>query len=287
MKLEQYIRMKKKEDDINEYDLSKRSENIRICVNYIFEYFNNYLESTTESERTLLEEQKQDKYRKLVSKYSLEIQDWLVDLYSRSGKYVHRHLYNLMDEPFFLLFSTDEEFHDLSRAIYPKVINKVDELEGEEEMIYRFIRDEYRIRSEFTPEHQSFHITDDIDEWISNTFKEYGVNILTFCDEWGTYFACEPSLWEASRKRRNHKYDSMLEYREYTLDHYMFWDYDYKSAGERFGLKYLFSKMPEKEFTKGKMQEFDAVLLYWWTHIWYSDDITWEKYCAQMGEQNN
>ena len=80
MTLEQYILMRKKEDSINEYDLSKRSENIRICVNYIFEYFDNYLENSPDSEKTFLEEQKQDKYRQLVSKYSPDVQDWLVEL---------------------------------------------------------------------------------------------------------------------------------------------------------------------------------------------------------------
>ncbi len=43
MTLEQYILMRKKEDGLNEYDLTKRSENIRTRVNYVFEYFDNYL----------------------------------------------------------------------------------------------------------------------------------------------------------------------------------------------------------------------------------------------------
>ena len=79
----------------------------------------------------------------------------------------------------------------------------------------------------------------------------------------------------------------MLEYGYYSLDHYMFWEYDYKSAGERFGLKSLFNQMPEKDFTKGKKQEFDAVLLYWWTQILDRDNVTWDEYRAQLEEQNN
>ena len=46
MKLEEYILKRKTEDGINEFDRDKRAENTRICVNYIFEYFNNYLETT-------------------------------------------------------------------------------------------------------------------------------------------------------------------------------------------------------------------------------------------------
>lgn len=42
LSLEGYISKRKIEDKINEYDIDSRNENIWICVNYIFEYFNQY-----------------------------------------------------------------------------------------------------------------------------------------------------------------------------------------------------------------------------------------------------
>lgn len=62
MTLEEYIIKRKREDGINEYDLDKRLENTRICVNYVFEYFNNYLETKPADEKTVLHEQKIEKY---------------------------------------------------------------------------------------------------------------------------------------------------------------------------------------------------------------------------------
>ncbi|MBQ6361840.1 MAG: hypothetical protein IJH81_03190 [Lachnospiraceae bacterium] len=286
MTIEQYILMRKKEDGLNEYDLSKRSENIRICVNYIFEYFDNYLENSPDSEKTFLEEQKQDKYRQLVSEYSPDVQDWLVELNSRTGKHVHLHLKRLIDDTYFLLFNTDSEFRSLSYAIYPKAIKKVKALEGEGEMIYKFIRDKHRIRSEFTLEDQSIHITDNIDQWISNTFKKYGVNIFAFCSAWCSYFSFTPALWEKQRKKRNHEYDSLLEDKRYDLSSYMFWDYDYKADGERFGLNTLYRNMPKKDFTRGKKQYFDAVMMYWWTHFCDNDEKAWEEYRVQLEEKS-
>ncbi len=282
MTLEQYILMRKKEDSLNEYDLSKRSENIRTCINYIFEYFDNYLENSPDSEKTFLEEQKQDKYRQLVSMYSPDIQDWLVELNSRSGKHVHRYLHNLIEDRYFLLFNSDTEFRSLSYAIYPKAIKKVKELEGEGEMIYIFLRDEHRIQSEFTLEHQGIHITEKIDKWISNTFKKYGVNIIAFCESWCTYFSETPNLWEKSRKTRDHSCDSLLNNKKYDLNSYMFWDYNYKIDGERFGLNTLYRNMPKKDFTKGKKQAFDAVMMYWYSHFWDTDEIAWEEYLNQL-----
>ena len=41
MTIENYILKRKLEDGLNEFDLEKRQENLRICVNYVFEFFNN------------------------------------------------------------------------------------------------------------------------------------------------------------------------------------------------------------------------------------------------------
>ena len=51
MKLEEYIVKRKTEDGINEYDFEHRIQNTQICVNYIFEYFNNYLETRPADEK--------------------------------------------------------------------------------------------------------------------------------------------------------------------------------------------------------------------------------------------
>lgn len=285
MTLEQYILMRKKEDSLNEYDLSKRSENIRICVNYVFEYFDNYLENSPDSEKTFLEEKKQDKFRQLVSAYSPEIQDWLVDLNSRTGKHVHIQLRNMIEDTYYLLFSTDAEFRSLSYAIYPKAIKKVKELDGEGEMIYQFIRDEFRRRNEFVLVQQNMHITDSIDKWMSSTYKKYGVNIYAFCDDWCRYFSSTTELWEKSRKIRDHEFDSLLDAKGFTLSNEAFWKYDYLADGDRFGLNTLYRNMPKKDFTKGKKQAFDAVMMYWWTHEYTIDEKVWEAYQTQLEEK--
>ena len=40
MRIEEFILKRKTEDGINEYDREKRAENTRICVDYVYEYFN-------------------------------------------------------------------------------------------------------------------------------------------------------------------------------------------------------------------------------------------------------
>lgn len=37
--IEEYIARTKKEDKLNEFDLDARTQNMKICVDYVFEYF--------------------------------------------------------------------------------------------------------------------------------------------------------------------------------------------------------------------------------------------------------
>lgn len=124
MTLDEYIIKRKREDGINEFDIEKRMENTRICVNYIFEYFNNYLDTRPADEKTVLHEQKVDKYRKILSQYIQDVQDWLVSLYSSHGKCVHKHLMNLIVDDYFLLYDSEAEFRALSYEVYPLAIKK-------------------------------------------------------------------------------------------------------------------------------------------------------------------
>jgi len=44
----------KKEDKLNEFDIDARAQNLKNCVDYVFEYFNNYLNITEAEEQTVL-----------------------------------------------------------------------------------------------------------------------------------------------------------------------------------------------------------------------------------------
>jgi hypothetical protein len=64
LSLEEYINKRKKEDKINEFDIDSKMDNMRICVNYVFEYFNHYLDDSKMDEKTALNNEKLEKYKK-------------------------------------------------------------------------------------------------------------------------------------------------------------------------------------------------------------------------------
>ena len=59
---------------------------LRILVNYVLEYFDNYLNITEAEEKTVLQNEKLEKYRKQLQEYESEVRDWLVKIYAKYGK---------------------------------------------------------------------------------------------------------------------------------------------------------------------------------------------------------
>lgn len=167
MKLEEYVEKRKKADGINEFDKNKKDENLKICVNYIFEYFNNYLNITELEEITIAKEEKLDKYRKQLKEYDLEIKEWLVKIYAEYGNFLDKSIGRRIrnEQIYFYLLSDDSEFRSLSYECYAEYIKKFPYLKGQEEMLYKFLKEYHRVES-----NQSLWknpiINEEIDKWV-------------------------------------------------------------------------------------------------------------------------
>ena len=92
--IEDYIAKRKKEDKLNEYDIDSKLDNMPICVNYVFEYFNQYLDDFRMDEKTALNVERLGKYRNQLNKYESEIQEWLVNIYDDHDKQINRSIIN-------------------------------------------------------------------------------------------------------------------------------------------------------------------------------------------------
>ena len=62
----------------------------------------------------------------------------------------------------------------------------------------------------------------------------------------------------------------------------MFYDYDFRQKNNLFGLDMLYRNMPKKVFVKGKKQEFEAVLMYYYCHEWDRQEEYWEEYSGML-----
>ena len=283
MRLEEYILKRKTEDGINEFDRDKRMENTRICVNYVFEYFNNYLETSAGEEKTVLHDEKIEKFANILRYYSEDIQEWLIDMYSSYGKYLQRTIPTYIKDPFFLLYDSEAEFRALSYEVYPKVIKRYKFLEGQSEMIYRFLKDEHHVCSLLPEDDGLPHITDSIDEWIKKTYLKYGVNVYSFCASYFNEFIQNPEKWPKGHKKRSTYYEDFSNSEsKIKTPTYLLYDYDFKQKNNLFGLDMLYRNIPKKPFIRGKKQELEAVLMYYCCHEWDNQRQYWEEYSQKL-----
>jgi hypothetical protein len=65
-------------------------KNIRTCIDYVFEYFDQYLPLQGVEKRTVAENEKLQKYEKTLSDYSQDIREWLLSVYDTHNRQINR-----------------------------------------------------------------------------------------------------------------------------------------------------------------------------------------------------
>ena len=282
LSVEEYIHKRKTEDGVNEKDKDKRMDNMQLCMNYLFEYFNQYMDSMPEDPKMVQHIQKIEKYRDRLSNYSPEIKEWLIDLYSEYGKYVNVTIRNMIEDDLFLLYDSDAEYRALSYGIYAKAIKKLPFLSGQSENLFNLLKDIHTDDSIMTPFHEERILPGDVNEWVNKTYYKHGVNLFAFCYEYMNWFWQSPEVWPKNRKSKDQRRTI------YTPKDFMYWHYDCRYADNRFNINELYRRLPRKPFLKGKKKKLEAVMMYSWLfEISAGDNNYWGEYCEEYEREQD
>lgn len=100
--IEEYILKRKKEDNLNEFDLDKSVENVKSCMDYIFEYYNNYLDTEEIDDNMVLNNTTLNKYRQELLEYDDDIIEWLVEVYDKHRSRLNRIIGNILYDNIFI-----------------------------------------------------------------------------------------------------------------------------------------------------------------------------------------
>lgn len=271
LRIEEYLAKRKKEDNLNEFDLDKRVENIKSCMDYIFEYYNNYLDIDEIDKEMVLNNIGLNKYRQELIEYDDDVAEWLVDIYDKHRSRLNRVIGNILnDNVLFLVMNTDAEFRSISYEIYPKLIKKYPYLKEESEMIYMFIKDYHRIKSDV--KERMPVINDKIKLWIDYTKENYGVDMEAFVFNYLNKFFDNMSMWPRSHRKKVIDEHGKTEY-----------EYDYRKKNNLFGLDLLHTKISKKPFIRGKKQYIELLMMYsWLTDFVGDEDGYWDEYVGMV-----
>ncbi|ACD24299.1 hypothetical protein FDE76_17350 [Clostridium botulinum] len=268
--IEEYISKRKHEDNLNEFDKKKRIENIKSCIDYIFEYYNNYIEINNIDDGTVLNNEKIEKYRKYVSNYNEEVQEWLISIFNKHENNMNIIIRHVLEKnELFLLYNTDAEFRNESYECYSKLVKKYPYLKSDTEKLFQFIKDYHRLES--NEEIEIPYFSDKITKWIRDTKETYGVNVIVFVYGYMNKFLNEEDKWPRTYKKKikNNSYSDEWHY-----------EYDYKKKRNLFNIDLLYPKISNKPFIKGKKQYLEILMMHYW--IGDEDKEYFEEYLNKV-----
>jgi len=262
LKLEEYIEKRKTEDGINEFDSSQKMNHIRTCINYIFEYFDQYLPLQGIEKRTVYQNEKLQKYEKALRDYSPDVREWLLNIYDTYEKQANRIIasYLSRDEEFFLMYE-EAEFRALSYDCYASLIKKNPFLKNQTELLYKFIR-EYHI---WEANKYAFSIPEvissDITRWLKSTLEKYNVNIAMAIEQHVSgFYNSEIVSSDGGYKQVSTKYN-------------------YKKKTNLFDINTYYSRFSQKPFIRGKKKQLEILMMYIWLNSIIGDeDGYWNEY---------
>ena len=137
-------------------------------------------------------------------------------------------------------------------------------------MLFEFIKEYHNIQGQRSYLANLPFFTEGMNNWIDSTWAKHKVNVVAFAEDWVDRFYDAEDTWPASHRRK-------------TQDSWHKYDYDHKQKSNLFNLDSLYRKIPKKSFTRGRKQEFEVLMMYYWLHSIIGDDEGyWQEYLEKV-----
>lgn len=259
IKIEEYIKKRKNDEKVNEFDLENKNENMQLFISYVIEYFNTYVD-IDELKREMLEEDiKLRGYNKLITEYSLDIQEWLLKLYATTGHRMHKPVQKYLDTyDVFLLINDDNHFKKVSYKCFASLGKKYKQLEDNLTWLQELIRNEHEIKSNhynYSFDDYEFDViapSEKMTDYVIKTLKNHKVNLFCWAEEYVLNFDNQKNKWPAGHKLKT----------EYPG----FYRYDYKSKKNLFNIDVIYPQVSHLPYLKGKKKMLESLLKIMWTY---------------------
>lgn len=253
MKIEEFIKERKKRDNIDEFDFDKKIDNIHQFVNYIFEYFNLYIDIDELDREKIKLNEKALKYKKELSDYTVETQEWLIKIFMEENvKFVRTLKNRLCEDIAFGLYYDTKGWQKASFNLYAKLIKKYKFLDRYIDELNKFTIDESnRININYLDQLSNEAIgmlPDKVKEWVSNTGRKYHVDLMEWALGYAQYYFDIREAWPISRRIKGKYID----------------DYDVRPKKNRFDIDRLYNELADITFIRGKKKYLEIIIMFSW-----------------------
>ena len=203
MKIEYYIKLRKKHDGFDETNLKNKDESIQKLINYIFDYYKLLEEDKTPKKNQELKELRRNvNYQYEIDSYSESIQRWLIKIFCQYNIKMNRNLSKILDDiDYFLLISDEYDWDKLSYDLYTKITNKYSYLSDYPLEILAFAKDYYGICNRNCGLGVSqYKLSQKSKKFIKHIYSEYGINLIVWSKYYLDYFYNTITLWPVSHR---------------------------------------------------------------------------------------
>ena len=253
MKIEEFMKERKKRDNIDEFDVSKKIDNIHQFINYVFEYFNLYIDiDEIEKEKIELNE-KALKYKKELSDYSVETQEWLLKIFMEENiKFVRTLRNRLQEDIAFGLYYDSKGWQKASFNLYAKLIKKYPFLDRYIDELNRFTVDEsnrtnVNYLDQLSNEAKGM-LPEKVKDWVCKTGRKYHVDLMEWAFGYAEYFSDNSEAWPISRRIKGEYIDT----------------YNVKPKANRFDIDGLYNQLGDIEYIRGKKKYLEVIIMFVW-----------------------
>jgi hypothetical protein len=258
LSIEEYILKRKQIDNLNEKDIESKEINKKLFIAFVTEYFDSYIDVTSEENNTIANEIRAANYIKSLRDLSKESKDFLVKIYLEHRNYIDKYLRNIIqnENPELFLLSDDESYNNISEIVFPKMFKKYPYLKNCSKELYMLLKD---IKNWFFEEEFEF-ISQEFNGWANKLKKQYDVDIARFGFNYASYWYDNHRLWE--------KQTRILEDKEYDM-----YNYEWKRAKDPFNISILYSRFKHLPYIKNHKKDLEMAVMYFWcTQICGSED---------------
>lgn len=261
--IEDYIASRKKKDKLDEFDFQKHSENMGAVIQYVMEYFNEYLNLEDYSYEQVKTQQVIDKFKEGIIESFPTTYEFIISYYWSSKKRIDR-----------LLSKAYEEIEDIEVFYLPEDDRKVAEyvyknklkVAATEELLSNIaiMSKEYRETQREKPSISDMKEIDNaISDWVIEVYRKYKVNLLDYAREISYKF------YERYVDR---------EYDRQTETFYYINKYDYRYQDNPFNINDIYNRNKHREFIDGHKGELEMLIMYFWLFEDVHDESYWPEY---------
>lgn len=274
LKIEEYISMRKRKEKINEFDFTKHSDNMGKVIQFVSEYFNDYLNPEDYNYELIKLQQTIEKSKKTLINQFPKTHEFIEEYYLNKKKRVDTFIKKACDAQKDIDICYNEtEFLEISKEVADRLSDN--ELSDDDfDKIVLAVKEYWDYYMSKPSRSEMKGLDNNIVKWVMDSYREYGVNIASYAFN---------IAWKWSDKYVEHKYSRQYE------EHYYINSYDYRYQDNPFDIDEEYEKHQDKPFMHGKRDYFEMLVMYSWLFDILEDTSYWpeyEKLCVKTRKMN-